>query len=95
MKSIKIISKTEIGDKAIMMHYQETLKMSFIKKQMLKKTGFNQDITSKLPLVLSIWATPNSMFSMAKSKHIIEEIDTAMNLNQAENGKDYVIEVEE
>lgn len=86
---IKIISKTEAGIKAIRTHVNETLKAGKMKRALLKKTGYNQELSSENPLVLTIWATPGSMFSLAKTNHIQEEIDETMKINGATRDIDY------
>jgi len=95
MRQIRIISKTEIGGKALRTHYEESMKARWVVKQMLKKTGFNQELCTEKPITLTIWATIGSMFSLAKIPHIKEEIDAAMKLNDAYPDIDYYYEVNE
>jgi len=92
MKSLKIISKTEAGENALKTHVEETLKAKWIVRQALKKTGFNQELSIKKPVTLHVWASPNSMFSMSKIKHVKDEIDEAMNKMGAVADIDYYYE---
>lgn len=95
MKSLKIISKTEIGEKAMQIHYDDVMKLNRVKKFALKQTGYNHTLTGKQPSILLIWASPNSAFSLVKPKHLKEEIDEAMVLNGAKVNIDYYYEEEE
>lgn len=91
MAKIKVIAKNKRGEKALRQHISETLKMNRLKKSMLKRMGYNQDVTAGDPLTLEIWSKPGSPFDLAKPEHIAEEIEEALKLNGARVG-DFVIQ---
>lgn len=91
MISLNIIARTEIGTTALKKHVEESMKMNRLKKAMLKKMGFMQEVMSTNPYTLYVYMGGH-LGNMTKEKHFIEEIAEALAENGAKLDRDYNIQ---
>lgn len=95
MKAIKIISKSEKGDKAIQSTVLEDKKASLLQKAMLKTMGGTlPHITNDNPMTLEIYVPKKVMFLINK-EDFINQAKYRMKLNNCVIGLDYIVEVVE
>jgi hypothetical protein len=88
---ITIIAKNEKGTLALQQHIKECVKLGKVQRFALRQLGYSQEVICDDPLTLQIYSKPGSIFSLAKPKHIIQEIDEAMKKNGADILTDYEI----
>lgn len=91
MISLNIIARTEIGTTALKKHVEESMKMNRLKKAMLKKMGFMQEVMSTNPYTLYVYMGGH-LGNMTKEKHFKDEIIEALADNGAEIDKDFSIQ---
>lgn len=92
MKELRIIAKTEKGEKALKQHVAECCKLKRAEKMMRKLTGVNQEVSCLEPYTIRLWATPNKPFSLVKPKHAITEINEQLAKNGAVPDIDFKVE---
>ena len=94
MKKIRIITKTEIGEKAIEQHVAESLKLKWRERIMFKKMGFSQKIISHNPTVLQLELNNSRLSHIIKPEHFCLQIESSLKDNGASKDIDYFLEVE-
>lgn len=91
MKSLKIITKTDAGVKALKTHLETTKKGELRAARVL---GYKQEVISLGPFTLMLslnW----QLQRLIEKDHLTMVINKALENNGAKEGIDYVIEVEE
>ena len=87
VKTIKITANSDKGKTVILSQvksFNTTNKATLgATRILMKKIGLNKEIISTEPLVLSVWASPNSPFSMVKNEHFDAEVEKALEKNGA------------
>jgi len=93
LKEIKIITKTESGEKALKQHYEESLKLRTIHKIKWRAMGYKQEVTKTKPYTMTLSVT-NKYFQMVLNPiDFKKQIKKALKENGATNIKDYDIKV--
>lgn len=91
MINLKIIAITPKGEDAIKQHISETFSMNRIKRAMLKKMGYSQEVTRQSPYTLHV-KMAGQIGALMKQKHFQDEIVEAMTKNAARIDEDYYLE---
>ncbi len=94
MNKIKITAKTERGKEALEQHINDSRKMGFRKKAMMKVIGISQKITVTNPLTLEVCFTNKRISQVIHPEHFTAEIYKFMESFGVEKDKDYCVEVE-
>lgn len=94
MRTVTVISSSEVGRLAIEKHVGECLKAKFGQKLMMKQLGIQQTVTVQDPMTLELFFKNKRLASVMKPEHVVNEVKAAMLLNGATEGIDYKIEVD-